>query len=54
MVRHLPDADGRPVPMIATTNIDKGIACLLVGGWRGKIIVELAPTVSPNDPRPRD
>lgn len=39
----------RPVPMIATEDIGKEVARLLVGGWSGKKIVELGSPISPDD-----
>jgi uncharacterized protein YbjT (DUF2867 family) len=39
----------RPVPMIATEDIGKEIARLLVAGWQGRQIVELGTPYSPDD-----
>ena len=39
----------RPVPMIATADIGRVVAQLLVGGWSGRKIVELGSPVSPDD-----
>lgn len=39
----------RPVPMIATEDIGKEVARLLVGGWSGKRVVELGSRISPDD-----
>lgn len=39
----------RPVPMVATADIGKQIARLLVGGWSGKKIVEVGSRISPDD-----
>ncbi|AUX24106.1 NmrA family transcriptional regulator [Sorangium cellulosum] len=39
----------RPVPMIATEDIGKEVARRLVGGWSGKLIVELGSPMSPDD-----
>lgn len=39
----------RAFPMIATADIGKEVARLLVGGWDGKKIVELGSPVSPDD-----
>ncbi|MEJ7811745.1 MAG: NmrA family NAD(P)-binding protein [Gemmatimonadaceae bacterium] len=39
----------RAVPMVATADIGKEVARLLVGGWSGKKIVELGSRTSPDD-----
>ena len=39
----------RAIPMIATDDIGKEVALLLVKGWHGKKIVELGSPISPND-----
>jgi uncharacterized protein YbjT (DUF2867 family) len=39
----------RPVPMIATADIGKEVARLLVCGWSGKKIVELGSPIRPDD-----
>lgn len=39
----------RPLPMIATADIGKEIARLLISGWNGKKIVELGSPLSPDD-----
>ncbi len=38
-----------PFPMVATQDIGKEVARLLVSGWEGKKIVELGSPVTPND-----
>lgn len=39
----------RPVPMIATADIGREVARLLVGGWGGKKIVELGSRYTPDE-----
>ena len=39
----------RPVPMVATADIGQEVARLLVGGWKGRKIVEVGSPVSPEE-----
>lgn len=39
----------RPAPMVATEDIGRELALLLLGGWSGKKVVELGSPMSPDD-----